>query len=1340
VESSISNELPLDLDFDDAAAAADASELPDFLSDATSPALSAPTASIQLPADDDEGYAIVEEDFGKPAEAPAWLNPTTEVSADDLDEILIADDSAKQAKPDETPELALDSSEPSLSSLAASAPVVHDPLDDLLDDEIRIAPEEKPVVHETPPECPECKAALKPGSMLCIACGYNLKTGQKMQAAPEAKGKGGKAKPKKEKSAGGDAPAWKAKFNDPRVKIAVGGGGVVLLLAISGWLLLGGEAPKPVASPVSVAPGPETPASPAISATVAPDGVATVAPASVDPSRATLASIPSGVNGKAASFDFSVDGKLLAIGDENGSATIWDADKGESRPPLATGVSGPVRVAFDADAKQLLTGFSGGAKLWDIEAGSVREFKSPVDGLFAARFAPDGKSFFTSGPTSIFSTVDLAAGGRVNAAKVPLPPGFVPVVDITPDGKFGILGADEGLLMVWDLAAGRPVAQLEGHTARVAAVAISPDGKRAMSAAGGPEYRTIGKERFLMSSRPTDVNVRVWDATTGKELWRLHTPPEKPVTCLAFSPDGKHAAIVAGEVQVIDLDTKQQLTQITPVKPGAASEPGALIPPTEPFRLAAFFPNGKRLVTTCQNSGIHVWSLPENPESKPLPDVSIPVDLASFKLASWDPIAPLLIPATAASDDKQAAERLAIASKAADRTAERLPLVGKLRGALASKPRTPESLVKFAKSCQGKEFYLEAEECLRAALMADPSNHEARQEYEDLKLLGPKGTGPVSLTRAWAKEVSDLEDAGLRPEAPRKSYVVSIPIEVAVVDKVTKLDGNTLVGMAGEEKAVFLGIHHRATGAVTGARKTPGGGSPAAGQLQVWEAMAVGKDRKSGKTIVQFANRKMPVQEQQRSGASAAGAPKVKMVSDTSKVKEDYKGPYEALFAVPEGETLSEIRWEETQPVRVLGDEPKSLDELALDENADLAQRLAAIEALGVSPTEHAAETLLKLLADGDDKLFDATRAAMRGVRRRANLISPEYLPTPEAAEARLMSIAFGKIDGSGIAQLQQPSYAQPAAPEQQLPIISNYSFCKTLWNLDKPGKYLARVAVFGEPPTFQKQLTQEFEFTAAEPNLYVVQTKVDRDMTGEVQLIELWRDNKLVERRILSASSWAASSLAARLPLEPPVKSEGDDGAPAQPAFSGANPSADGAPAMITNLFPGTLTSAFAAPLLGSQPKGLPPVERATLEALLTSLPVEAQPKIRAAMVELARLDMGNGPLTSTAIDWLKQLPGDASTGLFIRLAEVASPPAALAAIDALHSVGEKSAAACRTLIDLQQGPADVRKAAVDAVNDLMTQGVIAHEGDNWRYHGESHYPEEPKAEAKPADNETAG
>jgi len=123
--------------------------------------------------------------------------------------------------------------------------------------------------------------------------------------------------------------------------------------------------------------------------------------------------------------------------------------------------------------------------------------------------------------------------------------------------------------------------------------------------------------------------------------------------------------------------------------------------------------------------------------------------------------------------------------------------------------------------------------------------------------------------------------------------------------------------------------------------------------------------------------------------------------------------------------------------------------------------------------------------------------------------------------------------------------------------------------------------------------------------------------------------------------------------------------------------------------------------------------------------------------MVQVERLATGNPQMTADALEALSAALDEAATPLFIRLADVAAPPTALAAIDALHAAGKTSAAACRKLIDLQQGPGDVQEAAEDAVANLMTQGIIAQEADNWRYHNETHFPEQAK---EPATDQAAG
>jgi WD40 repeat protein len=93
----------------------------------------------------------------------------------------------------------------------------------------------------------------------------------------------------------------------------------------------------------------------------------------------------------------------------------------------------------------------------------------------------------------------------------------VKAVAISEDGRWAVSGAGRAV-RVWDLESGREVWTLKGHTDAVHAVAMSGDGRRAVS---GSRDRTL----------------KVWDLKSGREEWTLkgHTGE---VWSVAISRDG----------------------------------------------------------------------------------------------------------------------------------------------------------------------------------------------------------------------------------------------------------------------------------------------------------------------------------------------------------------------------------------------------------------------------------------------------------------------------------------------------------------------------------------------------------------------------------------------------------------------------------------------------------------------------------------------------------------------------------------------------------------------------------------------------------------------------------
>ncbi len=240
-------------------------------------------------------------------------------------------------------------------------------------------------------------------------------------------------------------------------------------------------------------------------------------------------------------LSFSPDSRFLAVARDEPGIPIFDLAAGRSRIILNEEISCSRALAFSPDGRSLaaLTARDGEILLWDLSAGRVR---TRLRGRFSAldlAFSPDGRSLAAGeGGERRVTLWDLETGqARSIFGK---PSEATTSVAFSPDGSLlAAAGTYDRVVRLWELPSGRLRLRISGHTGGSNCVRFSPDGG-------------------LLITAGSDGMVRIWKVETGEPIASLDGRSGHFLVLprLFLSADGRMVAAPGFDnaVRVWDLD------------------------------------------------------------------------------------------------------------------------------------------------------------------------------------------------------------------------------------------------------------------------------------------------------------------------------------------------------------------------------------------------------------------------------------------------------------------------------------------------------------------------------------------------------------------------------------------------------------------------------------------------------------------------------------------------------------------------------------------------------------------------------------------------------------------
>ncbi len=286
---------------------------------------------------------------------------------------------------------------------------------------------------------------------------------------------------------------------------------------------------------------------------LAPLGVAHAQSASDDSSKKPIAtfSLPDlKFPRHISSVAFSSDGRLLALEASYSSTpapgTLWDVVTGESiaTVPLQDRVDA---TAFSPDGKLIALGFDNGkTELWDVSSGetvaTIVHNEERFGGVSYLSFAPNGRLLAAGEADFSVGLWGVPSGRRVGTVPVIEAKylrdgvvifysiGTVTAIAFSSDSRLLATDFGEGGVHLWDVVNRKTVFTIDAHDRDDwDSLSFSPDGK--LLASGGSRF---SEPPFDSDTSTENTEIKLWDVATGEFIAILSG--SAPVS---FSPNGR---------------------------------------------------------------------------------------------------------------------------------------------------------------------------------------------------------------------------------------------------------------------------------------------------------------------------------------------------------------------------------------------------------------------------------------------------------------------------------------------------------------------------------------------------------------------------------------------------------------------------------------------------------------------------------------------------------------------------------------------------------------------------------------------------------------------------------